>query len=165
MAGKTRHPRACACSECGEEAPLLDFAYQLPDCIWAQPPKERSRSNTDFAEMGARRFIRGLLPVKLEDGEEFRYGVWLEVDAATYKHARKVWNDEARYMGLRFNGTVANAAPPWGEKLLGVEVEVAPREATGRPFVTATKVPWLNEVLRSGWTDDEYAALAEQLGY
>lgn len=165
-ASKKRHRRACTCAQCGEETPFLDYGYQLPDCVWSQPENARSLNNTkDFAELGSRRFIRGLLPVRLEDGEEFRYGVWLEVDEGSYKHAKQVWNDDARYLDLRFKARVANAAPPWGDKLLGVEVEVAPRETTGRPFVTSTSTRWLQDVLREGWTEDEYTDLARKLGY
>jgi hypothetical protein len=154
------HPKTCTCARCGETSAILDFGYQLPDCVWEQPTAQRSaRNSSDFAELGKRRFVRGLLPVKLEDGEEFRYGVWLEVERKTFDEAKASWNDEKRYPSLRFVATVANAAPPWGAKLLGVEVDVGIREQKARPFVIGARAPWLQEVLDRGWTAAEYEAV------
>lgn len=124
---------------------------------------ERSSLNRpNFTELGERRFVRGLMPVKLEDGEEFRYGVWLEVDRGTFDNARASWNGE-RYLGLRFVATIANAAPPWGSRLLGVQVDVGVREQTALPFVIAAREPWLQAVLDRGWTAAEYEAVVERI--
>lgn len=143
---------------------MLDFGYQLPDCIWAQPAHLRSPRNThDFAVLADRCFIRGLLPVKLEDGEEFRYGVWLEVDAAAFRRARKVWNDPARYPALTFAATIANAAPPWAEQILGARVDVGVREPSARPFVRAARDAWLQDLLERGWTGAEYEEVVARL--
>lgn len=156
------HPKTCACAKCGAPSLLLDFGYQLPDCVWEQPVSERSsRNSQDFAVHGARRFVRGLLPVKLETGEEFRYGVWLKVKRSTFDEVRATWNDPERYPKLRFVAKIANAAPPWRTKILGVEVDVGVRDQKSRPFVVAARERWLQDLIVRGWTEAEYKAAVE----
>ena len=158
------HPKTCICARCGAAASVLDWAYQAPDCVWAQPAAERSAlNNEDFAELGERLFVRGLLPVRLEDGEEFRYGIWLEVDLETFKKVLQSWNDRKRYARLRFAARIANAVPPWHDKILGVEVDVGVRDPTSRPFIVTARVRWLQAVIEHGWTTAEHKAVVESL--
>lgn len=127
--------------------------------MWAQPVDERSaRNNADFAELGDRRFVRGLLPVPLANGEEFRFGVWLEVDQQTFDEVVTSWDDEERYPDLRFSATIANAVAPWHAQILGARVDVGVRDPNGRPFVLAARAPWLQAVIERGWTTAEYEA-------
>jgi hypothetical protein len=148
-----------------DPVPFLDFGYQLPDCVWAQPAEQRSpRNSPDFAEVGERRFIRGLLPIRLPDGREFRYGVWLEIDEATFIEVNRSWGDPERYPRLRFGATIANAAPPWRDQLLGVAVEVGVRDQDSRPFVIASSQSWLQDLLDHGWTMTEYRAAIDAIG-
>jgi hypothetical protein len=157
MAG---HPRTCTCERCGAEGPLLDFGFQAPDCVWALPPAQRSpRNNKNFAELDDRRFVRGLLPIRLTSGEEFRVGVWLEVGRDIFDDIFESWDDTVRYPQLKFVATIANAAPPWREKILGVEVHVGVRDQNSRPYVFASHTAWLQQVLERGWTDAEYEAV------
>ncbi len=85
-------------------------------------------------------------------------GVWLEVDQATFLDVRNCWNDEKRYLKLRFKAQVANAAPPWRTNLLGLDVEAGVREAKSRPFVMAAEAAWLQKLIDDGWTPDDYQA-------
>jgi hypothetical protein len=159
------HPRTCTCEQCGAEGPLLDFGFTLPDCVWALPPNERSpRNSKDFAELGNRRFVRGLLPIPIEGGEEFRYGVWLEVETEVFDVIVVSWNDEVEYPKLAFVATIANAVPPWRGKTLGTEVQVGVRDQNSRPFVTAAHQAWLQEVLDRGWSAADYEAAIESFG-
>ena len=102
--------------------------------------------------------MRGLLPIRIEDGEEFRYGVWLEVEPAVFDEIVASWNDTVRYPQLRFVGTIANAVPPWREAILGVEIHAGVRDQNSRPFVIAAHAAWLQQLLERGWTDAEYEA-------
>lgn len=158
------HSETCICATCGAASAFLDFGYQLPDCIWNQPESERSTRNTrDFASLGDRCFIRGLLPVPLESGEEFRYGIWLEVPRATFDEARQSWDDENRYLKLRFVGKIANAVSPWWDKILGIAVDIGGRDQGSRPFVVAAHEPWLQQIIERGWTAAEYHAAIASL--
>lgn len=148
-----------------DPVPFLDFGYQMPDCVWQQPADQRSRRNTpDFAELGPRRFVRGLLPIRLPDGREFRYGLWLEIDEPTFQEVNRSWSDPERYPALRFQATIANAAPPWGDPLLGAAVDVGVRDQDSRPFVLASSQPWLQDLLARGWTMAEYRAAVDAMG-
>jgi hypothetical protein len=62
------------------------------------------------------------------------------------------------YPKLRFTARIANAAPPWKQKLLGAEVEVGVRDQSSRPFVRSSAEKWLQTVLVNGWTRAEYEA-------
>lgn len=154
------HPGSCTCASCGAPAALLDRAYQAPDCVWAQPAAERSpRNNSDFTEFGDRRFVRGLLPVRLASGDEFRFGLWFEVDQPTFDQVVATWDDEERYPDLRFTATVANAVPPWHAQILDAQVDLGVRDSNGRPFVIGARAPWLQAVIERGWTTAEYEAV------
>jgi hypothetical protein len=113
----------------------------------------------NFAELDDRRFVRGLLPIRLTSGEEFRVGVWLEVGRDIFDDIFESWDDTVRYPQLKFVATIANAAPPWREKILGVEVHVGVRDQNSRPYVFASHTAWLHQVLERGWTDAEYEAV------
>ena len=151
------HPASCACGKCGATTALLDFGYQAPDCIWSLPPAKRSPRNTsDFAELGARRFVRGILPIKIQgSADEFRYGLWFEVEPAKFDEIRAVWNDPS-YAQLTFAATVANAAPPWRDEMLGAKVACAVRDVNSRPFVAGAHAPWLAALVENGWSQDAY---------
>lgn len=144
---------------------MLDFGFTLPDCVWALPPDERSpRNSKDFAELGKRRFVRGLLPIQIVGGEEFRFGVWLEVEPDVFDVIVASWNDEVAYPQLTFVATIANAVPPWRGKTVGAEVHVGVRDQKSRPFVVSSHVEWLQDVLERGWTEAQYDAAVESFG-
>jgi hypothetical protein len=160
------HVTGCTCATCGVALPdlPLDFAYSLPDCVFALLPEERSpRCNADFAELGERKFVRGLLPVPVQGSEEFRYGVWLEVDADTFQRVLRSWNDPDTFRTLTFSGRLANAVEPFGATTLGVEVEVATRGENARPFVVRSRADWLERLITGGWTRQEYVERASGL--
>lgn len=159
------HPENCTCEVCRPPVAFLDYGFQLPDCVWAQPAEQRSPRNTlDFAELGPRRFIRGLMPIRLPDGREFRYGVWLEIDEPTFVEVNRSWSDPVRYPQLRFPATIANAAPPWNERLLGAAVDVGVRDQDSRPFVIGSSQTWLQDLLERGWTLADYRAAVDAIG-
>src|SRR5262249_19022669 len=106
------HPQDCRCGVCGATmaGPLRDYAHRWPDRVFALSSAERasrtwcsSDENPDFVALdGASFFVRGLLPVPLEENDEFRYGVWLEVSQEDFEHILQAWNDEAAYATLHF---------------------------------------------------------------
>ncbi len=144
--------------------PPLDYGYRLPDCVFALPEEQRSpRCNRDFAELGARRFVRVLLPVAIEGGEEFRYGIWVEVELATFERVVRAWNEPEQYRALTFDGRVANAFPPFGASVVGASVSLATRDERSRPFVARAEREELAFLLRVGWTREEHLAVAAAL--
>ena len=113
--GQAEHGPACTCPRCGRPAaePPLDFAYRMPDCVFARPEEQRSpRCNEDFADLDSGRFVRALLPVPIEGGEEFCFGIWVEVSVTTFERVVRAWNESEAYRTLSFDGAIANAFPP-----------------------------------------------------
>jgi hypothetical protein len=167
------HPQDCSCGLCGATiaGPLRDFAHRWPDRVFALPSAERasrtwcwSDDNPDFVALdGAFFYVRGLLPVPLEENDEFRYGVWLEVSQEDFERILQAWNDEQAYANLRFQATLANAVAPWGDRTLGIMVEVSTRDAGTRPWVSGAAEPWLAMLLRSGWDRATYEHVARSL--
>jgi hypothetical protein len=96
--------------------------------------------------------------VRLERGEEFRYGLWLEVSRTTFDDVRDSWNDKQRYPELKFVAKIANAAPPWRARIVGAEVKVGVRDQDSRPVVIAARKRWLQAIIKHGWTVAEYDA-------
>ncbi len=129
------HEAGCKCAICGAAIPdpPLDYAYKLP------------------------------LPVPIEGGEEFRYGVWVEVDRDTFERVVRVWNDAAAYRTLTFSGRIANAFPPFGQRTVDVLVDLATRDEKSRPFVIHSREPWLVGLLARGWTHREHLDVAQAL--
>ncbi len=168
MATNASHPTACSCGQCGVSVNrLLDVGNTWPDCIFALSPDERARrvwqdgsDRPDFIAIdGARHFVRSLLPLPLEDGAEFRYGVWLEVGKDDFDHIMRVWNDGSTYVTLRFQARLANAVEPWGKDTLNTIVEAAPRSFNERPYVFAAEQPALAAGLRVGWNRETYESI------
>ena len=167
------HPSGCTCAFCGETilGAIQDYAYTWPDRVFALPPDERasrtwrsSEANPDFVVLDSTAFfVRGLLPIPLGAGEEFRYGVWLEVSQTDFQRILEAWNDDEAYTKLRFRAALANGIAPWGEPALGAAVDVGTRDAGTRPCVTRADDAWLAELLRSGWDRSTYESVARSI--
>jgi hypothetical protein len=167
------HAASCTCAFCGGTVPGLwhDLAYQLPDRIFALSPEERAtrvwqsaESNADFAVLDeVAFFVRGILPVPLPDGDEFRYGAWLEISQPEFMRVLEAWGDDDAYAQLRFRARLANSLPPYGEQPLGAAVEVATGDMSARPRVVGADDAWLAHVLRDGWDQATYEAFARSL--
>jgi hypothetical protein len=132
--------------------------------VFALPKEQRSpRCNKDFTELDERRFVRSLFPVPIQGGEEFRFGIWVEVALDTFEHVIRVWNDPVAYRTLAFDGRVSNAFVPLEECTLGATVSLATRDATSRPFVVRAADPRLASLLERGWTREQFLAVAAML--
>jgi hypothetical protein len=59
---------------------------------------------------------------------------------------------------------IANAAPPWGERVSGCRVGLGVREPTSRPYVVSARDAWLQRLLDSGWTTTEYETAVASFG-
>jgi hypothetical protein len=148
-----------------------DLAYQLPDRIFSLSPAERTarvwqsaETNSDFAVLDGEAFyVRGIVPVPLPGGDQFRYGAWLEVSQPEFTRILEAWGDDAAYERLRFRARLANALPPFGERAMGAAVEVATGDASARPKVVAADDAWLADLLRDGWDQATYEAFARTI--
>ena len=126
------------CDTCGQRHPGLpaDYGFRLPDEVHALSYIEhyvRTRRNSDFCTLDESRFfIRGVLPLPISgSGEEFCWGIWVEVDRVSHDLCIARWEESSE--GLpRFAGKVANTLPPY-EATIGLDVKVQMGPAGERP--------------------------------
>ena len=88
------------CGTCGKEHGSLpmDLAYRKPLDYFKIPKAERGERiwiNDDLCVIDEERFfIRGVLPVPVRGGDvedEFRWGVWVEVEEASFRRYLELW--------------------------------------------------------------------------
>jgi hypothetical protein len=108
-------------------------------------------------------FVRALLPVRLSDGHEFHFGVWLETPVETFKRLWTNW-ELPEYVTMRFDATLANSVPPWNGAILGAPCVAAVREPNQLPYVESSSQFQLAWVLATPWKREECAASGSGLG-
>lgn len=128
-----------------------DFSFKFPDCVWAQPPQERSpRNQLNFAERGDRLFVRALFAIAVSDGPELRVGLWVEVSREDFFGLLKVWDDPAKYVAFRLSGVVENALTMQTREVRGSRATLAPRNADECLFFAFVDDPELDALLKTG---------------
>src|SRR5437764_8719924 len=105
---------------------------ELPDAVRAIPENQRRTrvgvGGPSFMQLDLKRFfVRALLPVRLSDGHEFHFGVWLEIPEETAKTLWTNW-ERPEYAAMRFDAVLANSVPPWNESILGAQCTTAVRD-------------------------------------
>jgi len=129
------------CGICGETHPGLttDWAYTLPDEVWALSEPERAtraKYDSDLCRLDNRYFIRCILPVPLTDqNEAFCWGAWAEVSEQTFYRYVELYEVDGSSEPSH-PGRLANALSPYGQTL-GVPVLVQFGDPTKRPGLTA----------------------------
>jgi hypothetical protein len=114
---------------CGafHEETLRDIRLGLPDAVFELDEAARERRVTmsdDFCVLAdspdtLRFFVRGLLhlPIRVNgEGvgpEDFRYGVWVEVDGEGYRRLGDGWHDEHGHETAPVFGRLANELGPY----------------------------------------------------
>ena len=129
-----------ACSICGEEHDglIADWAYKLPDEVWAIPEAERSKAarfDDDLCQFDNRYFFRCVLSVPLgaEKGA-FGWGVWAEVDWPTFQRYIDIYDVDGTFEPLRA-GKIANALMHY-PGAFGASVVIQFGDPTKRPALT-----------------------------
>jgi hypothetical protein len=156
------------CSECGRPLDAHDrnIRLRLPESVLGLSEEERaerswSSPKTDHLEVqGVGSFVRSLLPIQLSGGFSLTYGVWLQVDPATLRRAWEIW-DRQDYAGLTLEGRLANAVPPWGERLLQKRVKAIVVDPSELPVIVFGSDPAIDDVLRQVWRHDEVLSVPE----
>lgn len=147
------------CSICGEEhqGPVTDWAYKLPDVVWAIPEDERAekaRFNSDLCQFGERYFIRCVLDVPFTNATgSFGWGAWAEVDSFTFERYLVVYDEDGSSEPVRA-GVLANDLPAYPGSL-GTPVNIQFQDATKRPSL------YLNEEDGSRLALEQRAGIGE----
>jgi hypothetical protein len=133
------------CSVCGElhEEAMRDVRLGLPDPVFTldESQREQQTRRSDDAcvfvdeAQAVHHFVRGVLhlPVTGTD-EDFRFGVWVEVDGADYDRLGRLWDDSDGSTSRPFFGTLANELAPY-ETAAGLPVAVQLRDVHVLPGV------------------------------
>jgi hypothetical protein len=156
-----RSESAIVCPDCGQTVSGLEreLRMQLPDDLFKIADqrhifaeKRIQFKGKDFVNLDRKRyFVRVLLPVQLDIDHEFHFGVWLEVDAREAKVAYDVWESK-KYSDLILSGRLANAVPPWGEKIFNADCKATVRDQDGLPFISSSSHPLLSKILVEPWS-------------
>ncbi len=119
---------------------MTDWAYKLPDEVWAIPEAERTekaRFNNDLCQFDERNFIRCVLDVSFTEAPgSFGWGAWAEVDWPTFERYLELY-DEDGTSEPAYLGTLANALPAYPGSL-GNPVVIQFRDPSKRPSLYLT---------------------------
>ncbi len=133
----------------------LDFSFRLPDALLAVPRHER-QINENFAKVEARRFVRALLPLPVLGGEDFRVGLWFEVDAAGFDAVEQK-------SAVALTGTIDNAFTLQGQAIAGVPGQLQLESGRPVPTLRDTSATWLQQAMREVRSSDEHFALVREI--
>ena len=157
----------CPC--CGKDITSVqrEIKMELPDAVRAIPELERKKrvgaGGTSFMQLDLQRFfVRSLLPVRLSDGHEFHFGVWLETPEATSKLLWTNW-DRPEYSAIKFEATLANSVPPWNESVLGAQCVAGVRDQNQLPYIESTTDPQLAAVMATPWPRADCEEILDQV--
>jgi len=158
------------CPDCGELVAGLprDYAFLMPDIVFDLSPDQRREDATQIGDdfwstTPEHYFVRCLLPIPLFDGDEFCFGVWVDLREDTFRNVLDVWDDAERYLSLEFEGRLANRVRVPGWTGYGVRVHLAVRNSQSRPFITWTDDKSLQRVLDHGWSQEVFERYSRSL--
>jgi hypothetical protein len=159
---------APVCPQCGREVSGLDreVTFGAPDEVFALTPDERVKRVVQPAKSfllldGDRCFLRVLLPVTLDVGQEFRFGVWIEVAQTDFKRVWTLW-DDAAYATTAVDGNLSNTVPPWGTAVLGAACHAAARNTGDTLYIDKSSNLNLNRILATPWSTHECEQLIQR---
>ena len=157
----------CPC--CGKDITSVqrEIKLELPELVRAIPAEERKTrvgvGGTAFMQLDLTHFfVRALLPVRLSDGHEFHFGVWLETDEATSKWLWQNW-DLPGYAQTRFEATLASSVPPWNDAVLGASCVASTRDASQLPYIESSPQAALAGVLTTPWPREDCERLLDRV--
>ena len=158
------------CSICGKshEGSLTDYAYGLPDDVWAMPEQERDANahwNSDLCQFGSRFFIRCVLFVPFTERiGKFGWGVWVEVSEPVFQRYREVYEHDAT-AEPEATGLLANNVPAYSQ-VVGSPVLIRFGTSKERPsvrFPPGASHPFAREQ-RGGISEARYHEVLVSMG-
>jgi hypothetical protein len=157
----------CPC--CGNDVAAVqrEIRLELPDSVLEVDPEDRKKrvgmDHPSFLQLDLKRFfVRALLPVRLTDGHEFHFGVWLEVPEPTCQTLWVNW-EKPEYSQMRFGARLANSVPPWNDLLRGADCTAGVREQDKLPYVESSLHSELSRVLMTPWSRTECEELLDRV--
>lgn len=156
MSGETMLP----CSCCGELVALSDMEYSFtfPDAYLALDNAARCAPDTfcdaNFCTIGGGPlFVRGVIPLPVEGGDDYCIGAWVELAEHDWRLARMMWDEPGNDRVPEFAGTLANHIPRVYEfSTLGLELRVQLHDDTRPTFRLVDSGHPLEDEQRQGIT-------------
>lgn len=131
----------CSCCDKMLPANQMELTFGLPDEIFALPEQEkevRTEGSTDLYVLdGNRFFVRGLIPLPIENREDYCLGAWAEVSEKDFDRIEELWDVDVRAEEPRINATLANAFPYTLSDGV-VELEIQLQDSKSRPMFYIT---------------------------
>lgn len=149
-----------ACSSCGRSLDMhnRDVRLVLPDPVLAVPADERAArtwGNDPLLQVqGVGAFVRVLLPIRLSEDASLTIGTWLAIDPSQLRGVWEQWETD-EYASLELDGLLANAIPPWGERVLGAPASAAVIDPSSFPYLLSSPEPVLDSILTKTWPHGE----------
>lgn len=91
------------CRQCSLDHPIetLELAFRRPDAVARLTPaarEQRVQGSNDWCVLdGQRFFLRGLLPLALQDADQtYCIGVWVEIEPASFERICDLWATDGR---------------------------------------------------------------------
>jgi hypothetical protein len=157
----------CPC--CGNDVTSLDREVRMsfPEPVRLLPEAQRAgrvrEEGDSFLRLDHNRyFVRALLPVRLTDGHEFHFGIWLETSEEDWSDLAGAWESPA-YAAARFEAWLANSVPPWDAEVLGARCVAGVRHPDELPYVEASTQPALAMILAQPWPRRECEQLVDRV--
>ena len=157
-----------SCPTCGRPIDEHDQHVRLvlPDPVLRIPEPELAERTWGVDPLlqveGVGAFVRVLLPLRLLNGFSLTLGTWLAIDPRRMREVWELWQTAA-YARLVLEGYLANAIPPWGDKVLGSPATAAVRDAAALPYVERSEDLILREVLENEWPHEDILAAYESI--
>jgi hypothetical protein len=134
------------CHKCGQyhDWGKIEVVFKYPDVYFDIPEGERIqriKKNNEICVIDDKDyFLRGLLPIKtnVDNKEEYRWGVWIKVDAGTYKRIYDSWDLENQEHLIGLKGYLANEIAFY-EETEGKDVRIVLTGNKTRPKFYFTK--------------------------
>jgi hypothetical protein len=159
---------ATTCPTCGRPLDEHDRHVRLilPDPVLRVPAEERAARTWGADPLlqvdGIGAFVRVLLPIALSGGYSLTYGTWLAINPAELTSVWERWSTDA-YRDLRLDGFLANAIPPWGEKVLGSPATASILDPNQFPYIVGSQSTSLDRVLSDVWPHEEILSAVESV--
>ncbi|MFT3986515.1 DUF2199 domain-containing protein [Aestuariivirga sp.] len=132
-------PDQFMCSICGKEhlGLVTDYAYRLPDAVWALSEEERAEKakfTEDLCQFGERYFIRGFFPIPfIGTSDDFAWGAWVEVTWQVFQRYLELYENDGS-AEPRVEGALANELPAYANSM-GMPVLIQFEDPKNRPSI------------------------------
>lgn len=131
----------CSCCDKMLPANQMELTFGLPDEIFSLSKKdmeERAEGSTDLYILDDNRFfVRGLLPLPIENQNDYCLGAWAEVSEKDFERIEDLWDTDVGADEPRIKAILSNSMPYTLSNGL-TELEIQLQDSKSRPLFYVT---------------------------